>query len=177
MDRRQRLAIHRKRDQRVRLHRLLEPDAARERLPFGIAREVRVGAVVRGVDRRRSRPRRLEHVLQADTGPARAADPARGPGIAARRRHELGAAVAAAFEHQVVGDILEPVLELAEGHLERIVHLAIDRDLPGVRIGWRLGDLTVVADVVDVGRRHVVVEEMGRGLRDQGPVADHHQLG
>ena len=130
----QRLAVHGPDDQAV-----LAPSPCRSARratasAWRIARQVQVGAVVGGVDGGRLEPGRLQHVGQRHAGPFRAARAAVGPLVAARLRREEGAAVAAAFQHHAVGLGLEALLELAQRDLERLVDLAVDGELPGVRV-------------------------------------------
>ena len=75
-----------------------------------------------------------------------------------------------------MGNVLEAILELAQGQGQRRIDLAVDRDLPRVRVRGQLGDLAIVADVVDLGWRHVVVEQVCWSLGDQRLVANHDEL-
>ena len=68
---------------------------------------------------------------------------------------------------------LELRLQLAERQLELVVDLAVDRDLPLVRLLGRLRNLAVVADEELRGRRGVVVEQMLRRLGHQRTLAEH----
>src|SRR5262245_64612850 len=90
---------------------------------------------------------RLEHVGDTHACPFGAPGTAIGPLIAARLRCEEGAAVASAFQHYAPGHRLELRFELAKRKLELLVHLAIDRDLPGVGVPRLFVHLSVVAYV------------------------------
>src|SRR5262245_52698520 len=102
---------------------------------------MRIGAVVAGEHRRRLYARGRQNLGEANAGPFGAPDTAIGPLVAARLRREEGAAVAAAFEHQASRHRGEPRLQLAERELELAVHLAVDGDLPRVRLLAGIGDL------------------------------------
>ena len=134
-------------DQRVRVHRLLDAHAARDRRRVGIAREVQVGRVVRGVFRAGFKLRVLEHIGKPHAGPLGAACAAVGPLVAARGRREGRAAVAAAFQHHALRHGLVFLLQFAERDGDRIVHLAVDDDLPVLRVFRFVRNLPVVADV------------------------------
>ena len=120
-----------------------------------------------GVFRARLDPCGFQHIGERDTGPLGAARAAVGPLIAARRRREAGAAVAAAFQHHAPRHRLVFRFQLAERDFDLVVDLAIDGDLPGIGIPCLLGDLPVVADVEFLDRRGVVVEQAFRRLGDQ----------
>src|SRR5947207_11893521 len=88
----------------------------------------------------------LEHIGEPDAGPFGAARAAVGPLIAPRLRREERAAVAAAFQHQAARHRLELGLELAERDLDLVVDLALDGELPLVRLLVLLRNDAVVAD-------------------------------
>src|SRR5215208_6300116 len=136
---------------------------------------MRVGAVMAGEYRGWLDAARLEHVGKAHAGPFRAAGAAVGPLVAAGLGIEERAAVAAAFEHHAPRDRTELGLQLTQGELELVVHLAIDRELPLVRFLGLFRDLPVVADVKFGSRRGGLVEQMLGRLGDQRTVAEHDQ--
>src|SRR3982074_205857 len=142
---RQRLPVHGKDDQIVRIERLLDGDATRNRILAGVGEAV-VGTVVSGDAGGWFDPRCLEHVGEPHAGPLGAADTAVGPLVAARLRRKERAAVAAAFEHQAPRDRPKLGFQLGEGQFELLLHLAVDDDLPGIGVLGRLRHLAVVAD-------------------------------
>src|SRR5687767_5325409 len=76
-----------------------------------------------------------------------------------------------------MSDILEPALKFSQGQGERRAHLAINRDLPAIRLSRHFRDLSIVADVMNLGRRDVVVEQVRRSLGHQRLVADYDEFG
>ena len=143
---------------------------------LGVAGEVRVGTVVGGVDGRRLDAGGPEHVGKRHAGPFGTAHAAIGPLVATRLRSEIRATVAAALQHHAIGLGLEALLEIAQSDFERLVDLAVDGELPGVRLAGRLGQLPVVADE-EFGRgRRVVVEQLLGRLGHQRLVAEHDQV-
>jgi len=177
VDQRQVLAVHLEDDQRVRLHRLGDRHAARERRLGGVAAEMRIGAVLSGIDRARLHAGGLEHVGQPHTGPFGAARAAVGPLVAASLRREERTAVAAALQHHLVGDAGEAAHQIAQRDLHGLVDLTVDLDLPGPGVSRRVGHQTVVADEELVDRRDVVVHQLGLGLGNQRLVAQNDELG
>jgi hypothetical protein len=137
---------------------------------------MRVRAVVRGVDARRFDAGSLQDFGQRHAGPFRTTDPAIGPLIAARGRREERAAVAAAFQHHAERLRFEFLFEIAKRDLERLVHLAVDREFPRVRILSRLRRIAVIADEEFRGRRGIVIEQRLRRFRDQRTVAEHDEI-
>ncbi len=92
------LAVHRPGNQRFVLERLADGHASRDGYLVRVATCMHVGCVIGDVNSIVIESDELEHIAQACTGPFRAADGADGPLVAGGRRHELAAAVAAAFE-------------------------------------------------------------------------------
>ena len=115
----------------VRIHRLLDAHAARDgsacwRRPRDAGRPHNARCIWRSA----SGPAVFSTSASAYAGPFGAARAAIGPLVAARRRREAGAAVAAAFQHHAPRHRLVFRFQLAERHLELVVHLAVDGDLP-----------------------------------------------
>ena len=177
VDQRQVLSVQLEGDQRVLFHRLGDRYAARDRRLVGFAGQRRVGTVMAGVDRRGFEAGRLQHVGQAYAGPLRAAGAAVGPLVAARLGREERAPVAAAFQHELVGDVGKTAHQLADREFERRVHLAIDLDLPRLGIAGDVRHLPIVAHEQLVRGRDGIVHQLGLGLGDQGLVAQHREAG
>ena len=135
-----------------------------------------VSAVVRRVLGRRLRARR-QHIFEADAGPPGAAGAARGPLVAARRWDELGAAVAAALQHQLIGRLRKALLQLAQRNFYGRVDLAVDDEFPGIGVRRRVEDLAIVPNEVFVGRGDGIVEQVGRRFRHQRLVAEDDEVG
>src|SRR3979411_2040833 len=96
--------------------------------------------------RRWLQPYGADHVGQPRPRPLGAAGAAVGPLIAACLRDEEGAAIATAFEHHATRHRADLRLQLAQRQLERLVDLAVDDELPRIRLRGRLRDLAVVAN-------------------------------
>ena len=87
----------------------------------------RSAGVMRGVLRAGFKPRGFQHIGRPHAGSFGATRAAIGPLVAARRRREGRAAVAAAFKHHALRHGFVVFLQLGERDLERLVHLAVDR--------------------------------------------------
>ena len=171
------LAVHFPRQEGVRLHHLPHRSATRDDIFRGVAGEVHIAAVIAGIDGTAANAGGVEHIGHAHAGPARAADRAGAPLIAARRRIERGAPIAAAFDLEREGVGGEIMFQICERQAQRIVDLAIDRQFPVPCIARTRGlrHQTVVADKMAgiVGDR--VIEEMCRCLGVERPVVEQAQ--
>ncbi len=162
MDIGQWLAVHCPYDHGLGIHRLRYTHAARQSRFAGIAGQMQVGSIVRGVDTGRLDTRRLQDIAEPYAGPLSAACAAIRPLISTGWRREERPSVAAAFEHHAPRLRLEFRLELAKRKFEFVVDLAFDRELPLVRLFRFVGNLSVIADVEFLDGRRVIVEKDAR---------------
>jgi hypothetical protein len=136
--------------------------AARDGGAVGIG-EVRVGAVMAGVDGGAFQAGAVEHIAQAHASPFRAANAAEGPLVAGGARAIEAPAVAGALDGKTERRRFELALQLGDGEIERIVDFAVDAQTPiGVAGAADIGRRSIVAHEEALGRRHLVVEQMRR---------------
>ena len=160
---RQRLAVHRERDQGVFVHRLGDGDSPREGLaPLGRG----VVPVSRRIDRALLHPGRLQDVAQSHPRPLAAADRAADPLRPSDLRLEQAAAVAGALEDHLHGDLREreQVLE-RKGKLAPDFAVDAQRPAPQVLGPRAFRYAAVVAHEVARRRRYRIVEQMDREAR------------
>src|SRR3954454_10651323 len=148
---------------------------ARQRPFRGIARQVRVRTIVGRVLCRVLQARRFEHLGKRYAGPLGTARAAVGPLIATGLRLEERPTVAAAFQNHAIGPRLEAALQLAKREFNLVVHLAINNQLPGVRIATALRDLAVVADEEFRRGCGLVIKKRLRGFGHERTVAEHYK--
>ena len=156
------------------VHCLCDGYAPGDRQFAGLARQVGVGSEVGGVDGAVFERGGLEHIRQAHARPLTAAHGSHSPLVALGLGIEIGAAVATAFQLKRQGDGLEVLLQILDAQLEGVVDLAVHRQGPGQGVdGGRRN--AVVANEQPVGRRDLIVQEMGRQLCVDRPVVKDDQ--
>ncbi len=153
VDRRERLAVHRPREQDLGAARLVERDRAAEAL-----RRLGLGALVRAVEADvrsvLARRRQGEDVGEPDAGPRRGPGRARPPRRLARDvadRHEPGAAVARALQRRGHRARAERLAQRRERQRQLPLDQPVHPQAPGARVKLRHG--AVAAHVERVGRR------------------------
>ena len=136
-----------------------------------MARQVRVGALVCGIDGVLFHAGLVEHIPQTHAGEIGATDSAIGPLIAARRRTEKEPAITRALDHTRQLNYFELLLEIVDRELERIFHQTIDGQLPTirVRINWQAAIFVNEEMFVRGDRR---IQKMVRRLGIDRPVVE-----
>ena len=158
------LAVDGPSDERFVLHRFFHRYAARNRVFARVAAQMRIRSVIGRVNRAGGDADRVQNIAQARAGPVGARNRARRPLIALRRRIVFGATVAAAFDLQVVGVMLEVALQVVDREIARRLRgFAADAQFPffGIDVFFDGRDAVVAHEHV-FGRSDRIVQQMRR---------------
>ena len=165
-------SVHGEGDEVVRVHGLVDRHAARDRQFALLARQMGVRAFMGSVNRVLFDARCLQNIRQTHTGPFRTGNGAKSPLVAAGRRVERRAAIAAAFDDELFGHDLEFALEIGDAEVHRIVDQPVEPQLPAVCLHVFRND-AVIADKMAGRRRNRVVQQMRGCFRiDRAVVQD-----